>query len=74
MSKNKIKLTNEEIYKRTKLSSILWYLIIVFGLATITLAVSSLVFKISPIFCIITFVIETVVTKYRNKIKEELKK
>lgn len=69
----KKKLTNDEIYKKTKLSVTLWYLIILFGIATIVLAISSLVFKISPIFCIITFILETIFTKYRNNIKEELK-
>ena len=71
--KNK-KLTNEEIYKKTKLAKASWYLIVVFGLATIVLAVSSLVFKISPIYCVITFIVETEINKYRNKLKEELKK
>lgn len=69
----KKKLTNEQIYKKTKLNKVLWNLIIIFGLATIVLAISSLVFKISPIYCIITFVLETVVTRYRNNLKEELK-
>lgn len=69
----KNKLTNEEIYKKTKLNKVFWNLIIIFGLATIILAISSLVFKISPIYCVITFVLETVVTRCRNNIKEELK-
>ena len=69
----KKKLTNEEVYKKTKLNKVLWNLIIVFGLATIVLAVSSLVLNISPLYCVITFVLETIVSKYRNKIKEELK-
>ena len=69
---NNKKLTNEEIYKKTRLSKIYWYLIIIFGLATIILAVSSLVFKISPVFCIIGFILETLFTKMRNNIREEL--
>lgn len=68
------KLNNEEIYKKTKLSKILWYVIILFGLSTIILAVCSLVFEISPIYCIITFILEAISTKWRSKIKEELKK
>lgn len=68
------KLNNEEIYKKTKLSRILWYMIILLGLFTIILAVCSLVFGISPIYCIITFILEAISTKWRSKIKEELRK
>lgn len=73
MSNNK-KLDNEEIYKKTKLSRILWYAIMLFGLSTIILAVCSLVFEISPIYCIITFILEAISTKWRSKIKEDLGK
>lgn len=73
MSDNR-KLNNEEIYKKTKLSRILWYAIMLFGLSTIILAVCSLVFEISPIYCIITFILEAISTKWRSKIKEDLGK
>lgn len=73
MADNK-KLDNEQIYKKTKLSIILWYVIMLLGLATIILAVCSLVFEISPIYCIIAFVLETISTKWRSKIKEDLGK
>ena len=73
MSNNK-KLDNEEIYKKTKLSRILWYAIMLFGLSTIILAVCSLIFEISPIYCIITFILEAISTKWRSKIKEDLGK
>lgn len=73
MSDNR-KLDNEEIYKKTKLSRILWYAIMLFGLSTIILAVCSLVFEISPIYCIITFILEAISTKWRSKIKEDLGK
>lgn len=73
MSDNR-KLDNEEIYKKTKLSRILWYAIMLFGLSTIILAVCSLVFEISPIYCIIAFILEAISTKWRSKIKEDLGK
>lgn len=73
MSDNR-KLDNEEIYKKTKLSRILWYAIMLFGLSTIILAVCSLIFEISPIYCIITFILEAISTKWRSKIKEDLGK
>lgn len=71
---DKRKLTNEEIYNKTKNSRVLWYLMILFGISTVVLAVCSLIFKISPIYSIISLILEILLKKSRNKIKEELKK
>jgi len=63
------KLTNEEIIKRMKVRKILKYLIIIFGLLTLTLSIHSLVTKFTPIPALISFIIEFSLTKYRNKLE-----
>ena len=70
------KLSNDEKAARYQKRKILFWLIIIFGLATIVLSVLSLVIKISPIFPIISFVIEAILSKVRDKLnfKEEEKK
>ena len=68
------KLTNDEKIKRVKQRQILRYLIIIFGLLTLGLAIYSLVAEISPIYAIISFIIEFCLSKYREKLdpKEEV--
>lgn len=63
-----MKISNEEKIKRVKLRKILKVFIIIFGLATLVLALFSLFNKLSPIYAIITFVIEAVLSNYRNKL------
>lgn len=65
----KDKISNDEKISRLKTRKILWYFIILFGILTIVLSVSSLIFKINPIYGLICFVIEALLTKYRNSIK-----
>ena len=48
-------MTNDEKLKRRKKRQILKVFIIIFGLATLVLAICSLLYKISPIYAIITF-------------------
>ena len=62
------KLTNDEKIKRVKQRQILRYLIIIFGLLTLGLAIYSLVAEISPIYAIISFIIEFCLSKYRERI------
>lgn len=64
----KKKISNEELEKNIKKRKILWYLIIIFGICTITLAILSLTINISPLFAIISFALETIATSLRNKI------
>lgn len=66
-------MTNDEKIKIMKKRRILFYLIIFFGLATLALALFSLIDKFTPIAAIITFLIEVILTKYREKLsfKEE---
>ena len=71
MKKNKI--SNDEKIRRLKIRNILWYLIIIFGILTVVLSVCSLVFKISPIYGLICFILEAFLTKYRNSIPLENK-
>ena len=61
-------MTNDEKIKIMKKRRILYYLIIFFGLATLVLAVLSLVEKFTPIPAIITFLIEALLTKSREKL------
>lgn len=62
------KISNDELLKRVKKRKIIKSFIIIFGLLTIGLSVYSLVTKFSPIPALITFIIEVVLTNYRNKI------
>lgn len=61
-------MTNDEKVNNMKKRRILFYLIIFFGLATLVLAILSLVIKFTPIPAIITFLIEALLTKYREKL------
>lgn len=62
------KLTNYEKIKRIKIRKILRVFIIFFGLLTLGLAIYSLVTKASPIYAVISFIIEFVLSKYREKL------
>lgn len=62
------KLTNDEKLKRVKQRNILRWLIIIFGLVTLGLAIYSLIVGVSPIYAIISFVIEFCLSKYREKL------
>ena len=61
-------MTNDEKLKVRKKRQILKVFIIVFGIATLGLAIYSLITKFTPVPAIITFVIEAVLSKYRNKL------
>ena len=61
-------MTNDEKVNNMKKRKILFYLIIFFGLATLVLAILSLVIKFTPIPAIITFLIEALLTKYRERL------
>ena len=62
------KLSNEEKESRYKKRKILLALIVIFGISTIVLSVLSIIFKISPVFALISFVIEAILSKYREKL------
>lgn len=62
------KLTNEEKIKRVKLRKILKGFIIFFGLLTLGLAIYSLIAGTTPIFALISFIIEVILSKYREKL------
>lgn len=66
------KLSNEEIVKRIKIRKVLKYLIIFFGLLTLGLAIYSLVTKFTPIPAFLAFMVEFLLTKYRNKLDPKL--
>lgn len=63
-----MKISNEEKIKRVKLRKILKVFIIIFGLATLVLSFFSLFNKISPVYAIVTFIIEVIFSNYRNKL------
>jgi len=62
------KLTNEEKIKRVRQRKILKGFIIFFGLLTLGLAIYSLVAEASPIYAVISFIIEFILSKYREKL------
>lgn len=74
-SKNnsKLKLDNDVKIKRVKQRKILKVFIIIFGFLTLLLAIHSLVTKFTPIFAIISFLMEAILSNIRNKLdfKEE---
>ncbi len=61
-------MTNDEKIKIMKKRRILYYLIIFFGILTLVLALFSLIDKFTPLPAIITFLIEAILTKYREKL------
>jgi len=61
-------MTNDDKVKIMKKRRILYYLIIFFGLATLVLALFSLIEKFTPIPAIIAFAIEAILTNYRDKL------
>ena len=69
ISMNKI---NDEKIKRVKQRKILKVFIIFFGLATLVLAIHSLVTEFAPILAIIPFLIEALLSRYRNKLDPKL--
>ncbi len=62
------KLTNDEKIRNVKLRKILKYIIMLLALLTIIFSVLSLWKNITPIFAIIFFIIEVIVSKYREKL------
>ena len=62
------KITNDDKMKRVRIRKILKVFIILFGFLTLVLAIYSLVTKASPIYAIISFIIEFVLSKYREKL------
>lgn len=71
MKSNNKKMTNDDKYKLIKQKMVLWYLIIILGVLTIVLSVFSLVFKISPIYAVICFVLEIIFSKLYDKLKNK---
>lgn len=63
---------NDEKIKRVKQRKILKVFIIFFGLATLVLAIHSLVTGFTPILAIISFLIEALLSRYRNKLDPKL--
>ena len=63
---------NDEKIKRVKQRKILKVFIIFFGLATLALAIHSLVNGFTPILAIISFLIEALLSRYRNKLDPKL--
>lgn len=62
------KLTNDENIKNLRLRRLLRIIIIISGLATIILALLSLIIKISVWYAIGTMLVTTLLTRYRESI------
>lgn len=65
MKKNS-KISNDEKIKRVKQRKILKYFIIFFGLLTLVLSIHSLATKFTPIFALLSFLVEAILSKIRN--------
>lgn len=65
------KLSNDNKYKYRKYRIFLWYMIIITGFMTIVLSLFSLFSKISPIYAIISFILEVIFTKMRTKLLDD---
>ncbi len=63
---------NDEKLKRVKARKILKGLIIFFGFLTLILAIHSLLTGFTPVFAILAFLIEAVLSRYRNKLDPKL--
>ena len=68
------KLTNDENIRNLKKRKVLRYLIIVFGIITIILAILALTIKLSFIFSLVSFIIMTMLTKKRESIPIKIHK
>ncbi len=68
------KFTNDEKYDAYKKRKILRIFIIVFGIATIVLAILSLILKFSCIYAVGTFLIMSLLNKYRDSLSFNNKK
>ena len=62
------KLSNDEKTSRYKKRKILLALMVIFWIATLVLAILSMVIHISPVFAIIAYLIEAILSKYREKL------
>ena len=62
-------MTNDEIVENRKKRQIYLVLIIIFGLLTLGLAIFSLITKFSPIPALISFLIEAIISKKRDKLR-----
>lgn len=62
------KISNDEKLKRVKQRKILKVFIIVFGLLTLVLSIYSLVANFTPLPAIVSFLIEAILSNYRNKL------
>jgi len=68
------KLTNDQNIKNLKTRKKLRYLIIIFGILTIVLAILALTIKLSFIFSLVSFLIMTFLTKKRESIPIKMNK
>lgn len=62
-------MTNEEKIKRLKIRKILLVLIIIFGLLTLGLSIYSLITKFTFVPALISFIVEYILSKVRDKYK-----
>lgn len=60
-------------YQYMKYRVFCWYMVIVFGILTIALSLLSLFRNISPIFAILSFIMEVIFTKLMEHFKKDNK-
>lgn len=70
MAKN----SNDQKIQNVRIRKILKYIIIILAILTILFAVLSLWKNITPLYAILFFIIEVIVSKYRDKLNPKEKK
>jgi len=68
------KISNDQKIQNVRIRKILKYIIIILAILTILFAVLSLWKNITPLYAILFFIIEVIVSKYRDKLDPKEKK
>lgn len=68
------KISNDQKIQNVRIRKILKYIIIILAILTILFAVLSLWKNITPLYALLFFIIEVIVSKYRDKLNPKEKK
>lgn len=68
------KISNDQKIQNVRIRKILKYMIIILAILTIVFAVLSLWKNITPLYALLFFIIEVIVSKYRDKLDPKEKK
>jgi len=62
-------MNNETKYKNYKLRKVLRYIVIFTSILTVVLSILALIKKISLIYALLSFIVLTILKRYRNSLK-----